>query len=199
MDLLLIRHGLPLRIELAQGEQADPPLAPLGHAQAQALADWLVYERIDALYVSPLTRARETAAPLAERTGLEAVVVEGVAEFDRDSHEYIPIEELRASADPRLTDLTEGWFFQKAGISLDEFRQRVIGALEEIVAANRGRTAAVVCHGGILNVWLTHLLGIDAFPIVEPGYTSVSRFRCSSQGHRSMLSINETSHLRGVG
>ena len=71
MELLLIRHALPIRIEGAEGA-ADPPLAELGRRQADALAEHLVDEGVDVLVTSPMRRAIETAAPVAERLGLEA-------------------------------------------------------------------------------------------------------------------------------
>ena len=74
MELLLIRHGLPVRRELEAGA-ADPELSEAGHAQAQHLADYLGAEDLDAVYASPLRRAYQTAQPLAARQGHEIVVV----------------------------------------------------------------------------------------------------------------------------
>ena len=71
MELLLIRHGLPVRHASAGG--ADPELAPDGVAQAEHLGEYLAVEAITAIYVSPLRRARETAAPLAAALGIEVV------------------------------------------------------------------------------------------------------------------------------
>ena len=43
MELILIRHGLPIRVDNSEtGEEADPSLSPLGLRQAEALADWLL-------------------------------------------------------------------------------------------------------------------------------------------------------------
>ncbi len=64
MDLLLIRHALPVRIDGGDGP-ADPELSDEGRRQAGALADWLADEQIDVMVASPLPRAQETAAPLA--------------------------------------------------------------------------------------------------------------------------------------
>ena len=64
MELVLVRHGLPVRRELTEGV-ADPELAPDGVTQAERLAKYLSREKIAAVYVSPLRRAQETAAPLA--------------------------------------------------------------------------------------------------------------------------------------
>ena len=68
MELLLIRHGLPLRVD--EGDTtgpADPALADLGLRQANDLVTWLAPERIDAIWCSPMRRARETAAPREKR------------------------------------------------------------------------------------------------------------------------------------
>ena len=100
MELLLVRHGLPVRVEDAQGP-ADPDLELEGYAQADALARWLADEPIDAVYSSPLRRAQQTAAPVARRLGIDVVIDDELAEFDRDAHFYIPVEELKATRDPR--------------------------------------------------------------------------------------------------
>ncbi|HEX4902723.1 MAG TPA: histidine phosphatase family protein, partial [Acidimicrobiales bacterium] len=135
MELLLIRHALPVRIEGADGP-ADPPLAEAGHRQARALAEWLAPEPLDGLYVSPMARARETAAPLAEARGLEPVVEEGVAEFDKDADSYVPMEELKASGDPRWHEIVGGGYF--GDTSPDEFQSTVVRAVERIIADNPG-------------------------------------------------------------
>ncbi|HBU74808.1 MAG TPA: histidine phosphatase family protein, partial [Acidimicrobiaceae bacterium] len=46
MELLLIRHALPIRREVTEGA-ADPPLSDIGRQQAQLLADYLASEQID--------------------------------------------------------------------------------------------------------------------------------------------------------
>src|SRR4030081_1532783 len=61
MELLLVRHALPHRVEMEEGTAADPELSAAGHAQAEALADFLTDERIDVLIASPLRRALQTA------------------------------------------------------------------------------------------------------------------------------------------
>ncbi|MFZ9707351.1 MAG: histidine phosphatase family protein, partial [Ilumatobacteraceae bacterium] len=107
MELLLVRHGLPVRRELTSGI-ADPELAPDGLRQAECLADYLATEDIAAMYVSPLKRAQETAAPLAKRLGITPVVEDDISEFDRNSSEYVPIEELRGTNDPRWLRMIRG-------------------------------------------------------------------------------------------
>ncbi|HTN79286.1 MAG TPA: histidine phosphatase family protein, partial [Acidimicrobiales bacterium] len=78
MELLLIRHALPIRREDVDGP-ADPELSEEGRDQAVHMAEWLADERIDAVYSSPMQRARETAAPLAEIHGLDVVIDDELA------------------------------------------------------------------------------------------------------------------------
>ncbi len=197
MELLLIRHALPRRVELV-GQAADPPLAELGHRQASALALWLRPEPIHALYVSPMRRARETAHPLAATTGLDPVVVDGVAEFDRHAEAYVPMEELKATNDPRWQAMLDGGYFDEGELDAEEFQRTVVDAIDGVIAENRSRTAAVVCHGGVINAFVGHVLGLDDYMIFEPTYTGITRIRASGRGHRMLVTFNEFPHLRGL-
>ena len=196
MELLIIRHGLPVRIDDAGGP-ADPELSELGHRQAQQLADWLRHDTISAIYTSPMRRAVQTAAPLAHAFGHEPIVDEELAEFDRNQHFYVPIEELKAANDPRYQQIMSGQPME-GEVDPFTFREVVTVAVERIIEANRGGTVAIVCHGGVINAYASHVLGIE-FPLFfQPHYTSVNRFLASSAGHRTVGSLNETGHLIGT-
>ena len=198
MELLLIRHGLPVRRELSEGI-ADPELAPAGHEQARHLAAYLASESLDAIYSSPLRRARQTAIPLADHKGLPITIVDDVAESDRNSSEYVPIEELKATNDPRWHAMVSGEY-SFGEESLPEFQQRVVAAVEGLIAAHPGERIAVTCHGGVINMYLSHVLGVGARQsLFYPNYTSIHRVAASRNGHRNVVTMNETSHLRGTG
>jgi 2,3-bisphosphoglycerate-dependent phosphoglycerate mutase len=187
MELLLIRHARPQRAHGGSGP-ADPALSPLGVRQAAALADWLADEKIDALYSSPLRRARETAAPLADRLGLTVGISDAVSEYDADAVEYIPMEELKAAGDPRWNEVPQ---------MLPEFQQRVIDGIESLVAGHASGRIAVVCHGGVVNVYTAWVAGVRRGMFFLPHYTSISRVLASSSGgNRSIDTLNETAHLR---
>jgi len=198
MELLLIRHALPIRREVTEGA-ADPPLSVDGERQAQLLADYLGSEQIDAVYASPLRRAVQTAEPLCRQIGLEMVLDAGIAEFDQHSSEYIPVEELKASGDPRLTEflLGEGDEFDDR----EEFRERVFASITRIVSQHGGERVAVVCHGGVINSYAGDVLGLDVEGpgFFYPNYTSITRIAASRSGVRSIVTLNETSHLRNTG
>ena len=195
MEIVLVRHGLPLRVELETGI-ADPELAAEGHEQAAKMAAYLGVEDVEAVYVSPLRRAIETARPLCKVLGLEAVVSEGVAEFDRNSREYVPVEELRATNDPRWEKLLRG---EWDGVDEDPsiFKARVVATVEDMIARHPGGRVVVVCHGGVINQYLAHVLGIETHVgFFYPKYTSIHRVMAARSGERSIVSINEASHLR---
>ena len=195
MEIVLVRHGLPLRVELETGI-ADPELAAEGHEQAEKMAAYLGVEDVEAVYVSPLRRAIETARPLCKVLGLEAVVSEGVAEFDRNSREYVPVEELRATNDPRWEKLLRG---EWDGVDEDPslFKARVVATVEDMIARHPGGRVVVVCHGGVINQYLAHVLGIETHVgFFYPKYTSIHRVMAARSGQRSIVSINEASHLR---
>ncbi len=195
MDLLLVRHGLPLRVEVAEGAVADPSLSEEGRDQAERLARWLADEHVDALYSSPMRRAVETAAPLAACLGLEPRLEPDLVELDHQSNEYVPLEELKATDYPRWRALvSEGGLY--AGVDVDAFRDTVVTALERIVAAHSGQCVAVTCHGGVINAYTSRLLGIEDLFVFEPAYTGISRYRAASSGERSIISLNESAHLR---
>jgi probable phosphoglycerate mutase len=198
MELLIIRHALPIRRELTEGV-ADPELAPDGHEQAGHLARYLASEKIDAVYASPMARARETAAPLAAALGVDVHISPGVAEWDQNSPEYVPVEELKAANDPRWHAMLAGeWGSDE---SEEDFKARLLDAIETIINDHRGHRVAVVCHGGIINAYLSHILGLGESTrgFFYPNYTSINRIAAASSGERSIVTVNETSHLRGTG
>ncbi len=198
MELLIIRHGLPVRRELTEGV-ADPELAPEGREQADLLARYLESERIDAIYASPLARARETAAPLAAALGVDVRISSGVAEWDQNSPEYVPVEELKAANDPRWQAMLAGEW--ESDESEEDFRARMLDAIETIIGDHQGDRVAIVCHGGIINGYLSHVLGLADVTrgFFYPNYTSINRVAAASSGERSVVTVNETSHLRGTG
>lgn len=189
MELVLVRHGLPFR-EVRDGEPADPGLAPTGVEQALAVAGWLAAERTDAIAQSPSRRAVDTAAPLARHLGLRPDTHEGLAEFDHGSSSYVPVEEMRRTGDPRYTALMEGRLYGSGAVP-GVFLARVLGAVDDIIARHPGQRVAVFCHGGVINAYVGHVLGIARPLWFSPRYGSISRVLAARSGKRSVLSLNE--------
>jgi probable phosphoglycerate mutase len=199
MDIAFVRHAEPVRTPAGSVEgPADPGLTMLGSEQSRRLADWLARERVDAVLSSPMRRARETAAPVAAAHGLDVEIVEGLVEYDAQSADYIPMDELQASGDPRWLAMVEGRWEDFGADPAHVFKARVADAVEGIVSRHAGRRVVAVCHGGVVNCALASILGIDRYLWFEPKYTSISRVVASRSGVRSLATLNEHAHLEAT-
>src|SRR3712207_3502052 len=111
-EIVLVRHGASAEavpdkpFELLDGH-ADPPLAAEGHEQARAVAERLAGEEVAGLFVTPLRRTQETAAPLAERLGLEPVVVDDLREVMLGDWEGGKLRIHAAQGDPLFFRMLE--------------------------------------------------------------------------------------------
>jgi probable phosphoglycerate mutase len=200
VELLVIRHAEPHRVEAGgDGGPADPALTARGIEQAEQLAAWLAVEPVDHVVSSPLRRARDTAAPLAARFGLDVEVDGELREYDADSDSYIPIEELRAAKNDEWYATVNGRWDLLGHEPPAAVRDRVVPRFEDLIARFPGRTVAVIAHGGVINVYLAHVLGLVASLWFHPEYTSISRVRAARTGERSLVSLNDTAHLVAVG
>ena len=195
MELLWVRHGEPERIAPGTGVRANPALTARGAEQAQQLAAWLAFEPIDAIVCSPLLRAVDTAAPIAESCSVKVEVVEGLIEYDSNSDHYIPMEELRLNNDDRWQAMVDGRWDAFGADLPDVFRARIDETVTELIARFAGKRVVAVCHGGVINVALGSVLGVAKPLWFEPGYTSLSRMIASRTGVRSVASLNELAHL----
>ena len=192
MELILIRHGLPVRQELASG-RADPELSAAGRLQAERVADWLHNEGIDAIYTSPMRRARETAAPLATRLSCTPAVHDAIAEYDRAASHYIPMEELKQEDYAAWKEFVDGGYGDDYDMAT--FAKTVVAGMEEIITSHPGHRVAAFCHGGVINAWASHVLDMRPSLFIDVAYGSINRFLCASTGQRNIRSLNETGHL----
>ncbi len=191
MQLIVIRHGRPEHIEHSNGAHADPDLTDVGHQQAERMAQWLATEPIDAIYVSPMRRARQTAAPLEALLEVTATVDDRIKEYDHAESQYVPIEELKK--DP---EAYRAFIKAQTERDLAGFQTQVLEATSEIVERHAGQNVAMVCHGGVINAIASDVLGIDKVMFFNPNYTSLNRIMASRSGVRSIGSLNEIGHLR---
>lgn len=189
MQLLLIRHGLPERSH----ETDDPPLAPVGLDQARRVAERLADEPVAAVFASTMRRAIQTAEPFATRGGHEIRLDPGIVEFDRGTGAYIPMEELKRENYEAWKALAEG----RHQVDIVAFQKAVVESLEGVIAAHPGGTVAVFCHGGVINVWTAHVLGMAPRLFFEPAYASLHRYLCARSGQRNIVCLNDVGHLRG--
>ena len=153
--LLVIRHGeTAWNAEHRIQGHLDIPLSPAGMRQAACLAERLGGAAIDAVYSSELARAWLTAAPLAERLGLEILSDTRLRERSFGLFEGLTLDEI-ATRHPepfrRWRERDPAWTVDGGESGLDLI-ERVLEALHDIVARHPGGTVAVVTHGGVLDV-----------------------------------------------
>ncbi len=192
MQLLLIRHALPLRSVV--GEGSDPELSDPGFEQARRLPEALRRYPITRVVSSPQRRARQTAEPVADALGLAVDLDDRLAEYDRDLAHYIPIEHIRTENPQEWVRMADGHL--PSGVDEKAFRARVAGAVADLVAAaDHDDTVAVFSHGGVINLVLHEILGTPrllSFPI---DYASVTRLLYSRAGRASVAAVNGTEHV----
>ena len=198
MELVLVRHALPVRVDATpDGRPADPELAERGHEQAQRVVQALALDEVDALYSSPSARALQTAAPLVDKLGLPLAIEPGIAEFDASDPSYVPVEELRAANDPRWQALVRG-DLMSANIDPVAFRNRVVAAVEGIISRHPSQRVVLFTHSGTVNAYCGHVLGQQRAIWFAPDYASVTRIGAARDGRRGVVSLNETTHVRDL-
>ncbi len=198
MELVLVRHALPVRIDATpDGGPADPGLAEQGREQAERVVAALAGDEVSAVYTSPARRACETAVPLATALGMEPGVEPGIAEFDSADSSYVPVEELKAAGDPRWELLARGDLYS-AGVDPVAFRARVVAALHSVAARHPGGRAVLFTHAGALNAAAGDVLQREQAIWFAPAYCSITRLAYARDGRRGLVSLNETGHVRDL-
>ncbi len=195
MDLIIVRHARPEKIENAEGP-ADPPLSPLGIEQAEAVAEFLSQEKIDQIVTSSMQRAYETAIPLSKHIGIDPILRDNLRESDHNSGTYIPVEEMTLDSGPVQAYMNDPLTIFEG--DYDGFRDRVVGAFDQIIEENAGKKVAVFCHGMVTSVYLQTLWNLEHPFLLQPDYTGITRVQASSRGFRTVRSINETGHVRDL-
>lgn len=178
--LLLIRHGeVEERFHHIFGGRIDMELSPRGHEQARAMAAYLRDRPVDALYVSPMRRALATAKPIAEALRLEPRRIDGLREVDFGDWTGLHWNEIPArfgvSAFAWLDEFTAGRMPNAE--RPEAYAERIARSLSRIAHEQAGRSAAIVCHGGVIRMLLALLLKLPLAELakVQVEYASLTR------------------------
>jgi probable phosphoglycerate mutase len=195
-EILLIRHGRSADVVPGTPESADPPLHVVGVQQADQLAARLRGKTIHAVYSSHLARARQTAQPLAAERGLpvlEHVELEEVRLGDWGNGEF---RRRAAAADPEWIawSRTGRWDGIPGGEGDEAFRARVGTVVDGLARQHRGECIAVVAHGGSINAYVAHLLGVHRSMVFTIENTSITVVRLGEHGP-TIVTVNDCHHL----
>jgi 2,3-bisphosphoglycerate-dependent phosphoglycerate mutase len=200
MIFYLIRHGESLYN--AEGRiqgQSDVELSQLGIRQAEAIADALADEAIDAVFASPLRRAMQTSEPIARRLRLT------IQQDDRlkEIHAGIFQGLLWAEIEAKFPDAARPWREQLPDFTIPggESRRALMvrgRAVFDSIRESPFRRVAVVAHGGILAAALKAMLGIPAERNPFSFYNaSISKLAWADR--IKLLTLNQLDHLRAAG
>ena len=223
MQIVLVRHGEP---DWEPGGVAvdEPELTRFGHSQAERAAEALAAESFDALYVSPLRRARETAAPIARALGLAPLEASWLRELGLPPLAGKTAEEVQSFfASTRARDLEKWWEGMPGGESFRHFHERVSAGVEGLLVGEHrmqlhedsghriwrlpewDRKLLIVAHEGTNALIVSHLLGIDPTPWEWMRFSSrwagITRLRTAPVASGAVWvleSFNEASHLAGL-
>lgn len=179
MNLLLIRHAANDWVgKKLAGWTPGVHLNEKGRGQAEALAKRLAGIPLAAVYCSPLERALETAAPLAEAHGLEIQVREAVGEVRFGEWTGCSLEELKTEDLWPVVQVYPGGMRFPGGESVREVQARVVAELDAIRDRHRGETVAVVFHADPIKLAVAHYLGLplDLFQRLAIAPASLTAF-----------------------
>lgn len=160
--LLLLRHGRTAWNDAGRAQgHADIELDATGHVQAELAARHLADLEIAGLWASDLTRARQTAGYLADRTGLDVEEDARLREFDVGERQGLTLAEFadRFPEEYSAWMRGDGLVPVKGGEVSEEVEARMVPALRECLEAlDHGETGLVVTHGAAMKVAVTGLL-----------------------------------------
>lgn len=203
-ELIFVRHGEQYIADPRTGpvgETIDPPLSERGLQQAKVAGERLSVDRIDKIYASPLRRALETGREIARHHRMEPEVIHDLREVevfrdipaDKSAVDFLGQGLLLGIRERMLRE--RKWDVYPYSESSFEFRKRTVNAVETIIAENEGKRVVIACHGGIINAYIGHIIGVDSDMFFRPAHASINVV-FSGQGVRALQTLNDVHHLR---
>lgn len=193
--LYLVRHAQSVGNTSADWHP-DPPLTELGREQAMMVGERMARQGIDAIFSSPLCRALETAQPLAEASGLPVTVLDDLREIDAgpaetDAGRFAPEER---QAIHRLLAENPSWDAFPGSEGSGPFRARITAAIDDVVRECPGRRVAVVTHGGVIQTYVSIILGLTGDVYFYPFNAGITSVRALDD-QRVLWRLNDIAHL----
>ena len=198
--LLLVRHGVTGSTgKVLPGRAPGLHLSDAGHEQARVVATRLgeLAKKPTALYVSPLERTRETAAPIATTLGLKPVPTKGLLECDFGDWTGQDLAVLRKKREWSAVQNAPSTFTFPNGESFVAMQQRMWQTLSDIAERHRGETVVCVSHADPIKAVVTFAQGVplDLFQRTVISTCSVSALLLGDSPP-IVLSVNNTASLK---
>ena len=192
---MLVRHGqTPTTGKLLPGRAPGLHLAEVGVQQAQRAAERIAaLTTVDAVYASPLERARETAAPIAAARNLKVRIDKGLLECDFGQWTGAELKALMKLPEWSTVQRAPSTFTFPGGESFTAMQNRIVGAIDRLRAAHPGGTIVCVSHADPIKAAVAHAMGthIDLFQRIVISTCSVSAI-AYGMGAPVVLTVNST-------
>ena len=191
--VLLVRHGqTPTTGKVLPGRAHGLHLATAGTQQAQRVAERLAaLPAIDAIYSSPLERARETAAPIAARQGMKVQIDKGLLECDFGDWTGLELKKLMKLPEWGTVQRAPSTFTFPNGESFTAMQTRMISAIDRLRARHTGGVVVCVSHADPIKAAVAHAAGthIDMFQRIVISTCSITAI---AYGHGApvVLTVN---------
>lgn len=215
--ILFVRHGTtPTTGHVLPGRAPGLHLADKGRSEAEAVAERLAALsdpapaspsangrgghrqglRVAAVYASPMERARETAAPIAQRLGLKVNIVKGLIEMDFGEWTGAELKALRKLPEWSAVQRYPSGFQFPGGESFSAMRGRMADTVASLCRRHPGEAIVAVAHADPIKVAVSDALGshLDLFQRIVISTCSVTAISYSPTGP-VVLTVNSTGGL----
>ena len=193
--ILMVRHGqTPTTGKVLPGRAAGLHLAEAGVQQAHAVAERIAeLPRVDAIYSSPLERARETAAPIGRALQQRVKINKGLLECDFGDWTGEQLSTLMKKPEWSTVQRAPSSFRFPNGESFTEMQTRMVTTLDNIRQEHPGGVVVCVSHADPIKAAVAHAMGthLDLFQRLVIGTCSVSAVAYSGHGP-IVLTVNST-------
>lgn len=190
---VFVRHGpTPTTGKVVPGRARGLHLGAEGVARAEAVAERLAsLKQVDAVYASPLERARETAAPIARRLGTKVSVDRGLSDCDAGEWTGTELKVLARRPEWQVVRTYPSGFRFPGGESFMEMHSRVVSTVDRLRARHPGGTIVLVSHADPIKVAVAHAAGtpLDLFQRLSISPCSVSAIAYADAGP-TVLTVN---------
>ena len=184
----------PYHGQAVEGRAPGLHLADTGRTQAQAAADRIAgLAKVDAIYASPLERARETAAPIGKALGQKVHIDRGLLECDFGDWTGAELKALMKLPEWTTVQRSPSTFRFPNGESFLEMQTRIVSTLDRLRAAHPGGVIVCVSHADPIKAAVAHAMGthIDLFQRIVISTCSISAI-AYSVGGPIVLTVNST-------
>ena len=193
--VLLVRHGLtPTTGKILPGRANGLHLSDKGLDQAYAAAVRISeLKKVDAVYTSPLERARETAAPIGKAVSQHVHVERGLYEADFGEWTGQELKVLMKKPEWAYVQRSPSTFRFPGGESFTEMQTRMVGAIEKLRGKFPGGVIVAVSHADTIKAAVAHAMGtpLDLFQRIVISPCSISAIAYTAGGP-IVLTVNST-------